>query len=98
MIPSKRGLSKYRCIAATSCSNGVWGAASASTMAMVQHYGPRLPHCAESAPAASGVLPAVGRGPRRLREPRLHGARQLIGEDLRLSREQAVEREFGDEL
>jgi hypothetical protein len=34
MIPSKRGLSKYRCVAATSCSNGVSGFASASMMDM----------------------------------------------------------------
>src|ERR1044072_2577760 len=53
MMPSKRGLSKYRCMAATSCSNGVWGAASASTMAMVQHYGGGLADSAESS-AASG--------------------------------------------
>src|SRR6478672_47766 len=45
MIPSKRGLSKYRCVAATSCSNGAWGCASASTMAMGQHYGARLREC-----------------------------------------------------
>ncbi|EUA35752.1 hypothetical protein I552_6554 [Mycobacterium xenopi 3993] len=30
MIPSNRGLSKYRCTAATSCSNGVRASASAS--------------------------------------------------------------------
>src|SRR5258705_12934698 len=34
MIPAKRGLSIYRCVATMSCSNGVWGCASASMMAM----------------------------------------------------------------
>src|SRR4051794_22049939 len=34
MIPSKRGLSRYRWVAATSWSNGVWGCASVSMMAI----------------------------------------------------------------
>jgi hypothetical protein len=34
MIPAKRGLLIYRCVATMSCSNGVWGCASASMMAM----------------------------------------------------------------
>src|SRR4051812_37727426 len=42
MIPSKRELSKYRCTAATSCSKGAWGCASASTIAMGQHYDARF--------------------------------------------------------
>src|SRR6185312_9791585 len=56
MMPSKRGLSKYRSTAATSCSNGVWGAASASTMAIAQHYGGRLSDSAESSTASGCEL------------------------------------------
>src|SRR5687768_7722151 len=81
MMPSNRELSKYRCVAATSCSKGVWGAASASMMAINSQYG---------APSA-GTGESVGRlAPWRERVRRLAKGRPQLREVAQQNRGHAV--------